>query len=551
MTMALRITTMKLVARTLLIGLLTMMPALPEKFYSDDPLQKEPPPRNVEDARYRKLSDYYDFFRNSFGKAGDRRDDEGAAEVTAQDINSLGEAMASAWWEPRHYYQQLSIDELKAGPGGNHPPAAGTWTIVAAKSEGITPGFTMRDANGDLFVLKFDPVQYPELATGADMITSRIFYAAGYHVPEYYVVRFSADDLRLDDDVNLRDEFGQVRKMRRKDVIELLLDAPRDSTGDYRGIASRMLPGKPLGPFRFDGTRSDDPNDTVPHEHLRALRAYRVLCAFVNHDDSRSINTLDMLHKDADGRQYVKHYPIDFGSTLGSATSGPNAPRNGYEYVWEPKPAAKNLFSLGIRVPKWAKKKYPKIESAGHFEAEVFDPVRWVPEYHNPAFINALPDDLFWGAKQVMALSDNDIRAIVTAAEYSDQRATDYVAQTLIERRDKIGRAFFAGVLPVDKFTLEGDNLVFEDLEVKHGFVDARSHQIQWSNFDNGTEAKTPISSATSTRIPEVSDGGYLAADITAEDPEKAVTVYLRKRGGKLSVVGIDRTYPDSSPRGR
>ncbi len=549
--MALGISTAKLVTKTLLIGLLTVSPALPEKFYSDDPLLKEPPPRNVEDARYRKLSDYYDFARNIFGRAGERRDEEGAPEVTAQDINSLGEAMANAWWEPRHYYKKLSADELKAGPGGNHPPAGSKWTVVAAKSEGITPGFTIRDEDGDLFVLKFDPVRYPELATGADMITSRIFHAAGYHVPEYYIVRFKPDDLQLDDDVVLRDALGQVRKMRRRDVIELLLDAPRDSTGGFRGIASRMLPGKPLGPFRFDGTRTDDPNDTVPHEHLRALRGYRVLCAFVNHDDSRSVNTLDMLHKGEDGRQYIKHYPIDFGSTLGSATSGPNAPRNGYEYVWEPTPAAKNLFSLGIRIPEWAKKKYPHIKSVGNFEAEVFDPVRWVPEYPNPAFINALPDDLFWAAKQVMSLSDDDIRAIVTAAEYSDPRASDYVAQTLIERRDKIGRAFFAGVLPVDKFAVAGGQLVFEDLEVKHGFVDARNHKIQWSNFDNGTEAKTPISSASSARIPEVSDGGYLAAGITAEDPEKAVTVYLRKSGGKLSVVGIDRTYPATSPRGR
>ena len=162
-----------------------------------------------------------------------------------------------------------------------------------------------------------------------------------------------------------------------------------------------------------------------------------------------------------------------------------------------------------------------------------------------------MSDDLFWGAKQVMALSDSDIRAIVETARYSDPRATDYVTETLIERRDKIGRAFFAGVLPVDKFAVEGGKLVFEDLEASHGFVDSRSHKFQWSNFDNASESKSQISGATSAQIPDVSNGAFLAADITAEDPEKAVTVYLRKSEGKLGVVGIDRIYPDSSPRGR
>jgi len=515
---------------------------LAQKFYSDDPLIAEPEPMHVEDALYRQLADYYDFGTNMFGKIGDLRTKAGHP-IPAQAVNTLGEPMESAWWRRRHYYNRMPPDELKRGVGSGSPPSTGgEWTITAAKTEGVTPGFVIQDETGTLYVLKFDPIDYPQLATGADMITSKIFHAVGYNVPEYYVVHFDADRLVVGDDVELRDSIGQKRKMTRRDVIELLLDAPRDSDGRWRAIASRWLPGKPLGPFRFYGTRTDDPNDIVPHEHRRDLRGYKVFCSWVNHDDSRAINSLDMLVEE-DGVRFIRHYLIDFGSTLGSATNAPNSPRGGHEYLWDGSSTVKQLFSLGLWVPPWAKQKDPRIESVGKFEARVFDPVTWVPEYPNAAFVNALPDDNFWAAKQVMAFSGEDIRAIVEVAEYSDQRAADYVARTLIERRDKIGRAHFARVLPLDRFEIRDGKLTFEDLEMTHGFIAAREHKVRWSRFDNESKATSPIDGAVTFGIPGFSDGGYVAAEISAERPGQTVTVYVRKRGGNAEVAGIERSW--------
>ncbi len=522
------------------IAFLTL-PASAQRFYPDDPLFEEPTPRRLENAASRDLSDYYDFFSNLFAKPGEQISEVGP--VPAQAVNTLGEPMVGAWYAQRHYYNRMSIEELQRGAGTGTPPSDdGLWTITAAKSDGVTPGFMIRDSNGEVFVVKFDPLDYPELATGADMISSRIFYAAGYHVPEYYIINFDEDRIVLGDDVELRDALGQRRKMTRRDVIELLIDAPRDSDGRWRGIASRYLSGKPLGPFRYEGTRSDDPNDVVPHENRRDLRGLSVLCAWVNHDDSRSINTLDMLVEE-DGLQYVKHHLIDFGSTLGSASSAPNTPRNGHEYIFNRGTALKQFFTLGIWVPNWAKQHFPGIRSVGNFEAEVFDPARWVPEYPNPAFTNRLPDDAFWGAKQVMAFTDEEIRAIVQVAEYSDPRATRYIADTLIARRDKIGRHFFSQVLPLDRFRVEDGELVFNDLAVDYRFADGRDYTVQWSNFDNQAETKTPISSASSLAIPAAGEGGYLAADIHGGDPNKSVTVYLRRNATGFEVVGIDRKW--------
>jgi hypothetical protein len=69
----------------------------------------------------------------------------------------------------------------------------------------------------------------------------------------------------------------------------LLQRAPRRPDGTYRALASKLLPGKPVGPFQYFGTRPDDPNDIFPHENRRELRGLRVFAAWLNHDDSRAM----------------------------------------------------------------------------------------------------------------------------------------------------------------------------------------------------------------------------------------------------------------------
>jgi hypothetical protein len=444
----------------------------------------------------------------------------------------------------------MSVAELVRGPGNERPPdMSGKWTVVKAKSEGVTPGFEFLDPKKRRYVLKFDPLEYPEIATAPDTLVSKFFHALGYHVPENYIVHFTRDQLVLGKDVQLTDAKGQVRAMTERDITELLLRVPRESDGRYRGGASLFLSGTPLGPFKYHKTRRDDPNDVIPHEHRRDLRGLSVFCAWLAHDDSRSINSLDMLVEES-GVKHIRHYLIDFGSTLGSASYGPNSPRSGAEYVFEWGPAVRQFLTFGLWVPEWAKAKYPDIPSVGRFESDKFDAAEWVAEYPNPAFTNRLPDDAFWGAKQVMAFTDEQIRAIVKTGEYSDPRAADWVVRCLIERRDKIGKAFFDVVLPVDQFRVEGGRLAFDTLTLKQG--DARSpgyrlasepggirYQAQWYRFDNESEVKTPIAGAGSLAIPQSGDE-YLACEVWRDDPKKKVTAYIRKG---TEVVGVDRSW--------
>jgi hypothetical protein len=336
------------------------------------------------------------------------------------------------------------------------------------------------------------------------------------------------------------DHYGKKRRMTRQDLAIVLENVRPARGGLIRALASRFIPGSPVGPFRYYGTRADDPNDTVPHEHRRDLRGLRVFAAWLGHDDSKALNTLDTLVEEH-GARYVKHFLIDFGATLGSASYGPNSPRSGGDYLFAWGPASRQFLTLGFWVPKWAKARYPDLPAAGAFESVLFEPERWVPEYPNPAFTNMTAEDAFWAAKQVMAFSDSDIRSVVKTGEYSDPAAEEWVVQRLMDRRDKVGRAFFRHVLPLDGFAVHNGRIEFTDLEARH-FGSEREYQVEWFAYDNATGDRTLLAGERSFAVP-ASAGAYAIAEIRATPGKHTVSVYVR--GGR-EVVG--RTFgPDST----
>lgn len=518
--------------------------AEPLRFYPDDPLERIPDPVRVETAKRRSLHELYDFALNSFVKPGVRQNSDDP--TPAQAINTLGEVPDSAWYANRHGARRMSLGDLVRGAGTDNAPAKeGVWTVFQSKAEGVTPGFRVRDTQGRRYVFKMDPKRYPELASAADVVGAKFFHALGYNVPENYIVTFRREQLVPDPKGKFVDSRGRERPMTPRDLDDILKNAPRDAEGRYRALASFYLPGELLGPFRFHGVRSDDPNDITPHEHRRDLRGLHVFCAWLGHNDAKSLNTQDSLLNDGPFR-YIRHYLIDFGASLGSDSFTIKSPRAGNEYLIGWKPAAVQMLSLGFVIPDWAKADFPVIPSAGRFESHVFEPERWTPNYRIPAFRNRLPDDEFWAAKQVMAFRDDEIRALVGTGEYSDSRAVDHLTRVLIERRDKIGRCYFAKVLPLDQFQVRNGRLEFVDLGVTHGFASPREYKIRWSRFENGRGRTQPIPGegpAIPASFAASPAGSFAVAAIEADDPEKQVIAYLRKDVGGVNVVGLERTW--------
>jgi hypothetical protein len=521
-----------------------------QKFYSDDPVARDPDDRNIPTPRRYKLSDYYDFIQNSFGNPGDRK------PRTAMNINTLGEVPESSWYANRHTRRRMTIEELVRGPDRGSGPAPGTWKVLRGKNEGITPGFRLIvDERGDGYAIKFDPPGHLEMTSSADVIGTKFFYAMGYHVPENYIVHFRAEQLELGENAIITDTLGRERKMDRRDIHELLNKVARSPDGRYRAVASKILNGEDLGPFRYYGTRPDDPNDVFPHEHRRELRGLWVMSAWLNHDDSRAINTIDMLVKE-NGRQFIRHHLIDFGSILGSGSVSEQKPRAGNEYLWEPGIAFTRMLTFGLYDRHWIHIRYPVFASIGRLEGDYFRPEKWKPEYPNPAFVNCLPEDAYWAAKIVMSFTDEEIRQIVATGQLSDKWAEEYLVQCLIKRRDKIGRYWLNQVNAVDRFEVEGDRIRFEDVAVRHGVAKPpAAYTIEWFRYDNEKDRKTPLrvtqeATGSPFAIPgeamEARPGQYYTGQIRKKgdgSPKipKAVHIYLRSEGRGVKIVGIER----------
>jgi hypothetical protein len=533
----------------LAVWLGTSTRAVGPRFFPDDPVAVDPETQNADSVKPRDLSQEYDFIENTFKSPGDRRN------VRALNVNTTDEVPDSSWYTNRiGTAAVMSVEDIVRGPFRHPGPSEGTWTIVGGKSEGISPGMRARDASGTLYYIKFDPPSNPEMATGAEAVSTRFFYALGYHTAENHIAYFHRKDLVIEEGATVWDDYGRNRLMTQGDLDVLLGKAARGADDRYRVIASRALEGTDLGPFKYYGTRLDDPNDIFEHEHRRELRGLRVFCAWLNHDDSRSINTRDFLVEDQ-SRRIVRHYLIDFGSTLGSGSTQAQRPRAGNEYIWEGRPTLLTMLTFGFYVRPWIKVKYPNLPSIGRFEAEFFEPDKWKPEYPNPAFDNSRPDDEFWAARRLMALSDEAIRAVVRTGQYSDPEAESYLAETLISRRDKIGQLWLNGVLPLvdcklaDTGSLSCTNVAVETKTAQP----PDEYGVRWYRFDNQGDSAHAIGDEIVAREPrftasrEVLDGNeFLMAEIRGKHPQHAgwatpMKVYLRHTANGWQTVGVDR----------
>ena len=525
------------------------------KFYPDDPiLADDDAALDASGAKAVELSEIYDFVDNVWGSPGEQ------ASIRAVNVNTLDEVPDSSWFTNRIGIRDMPLAEIVRGPNKFERLEAKEWTVVSGKGPGgFHPGFRAvhPDDPKQIYQLEVDPPGHPQMATGAELIGTLVYHALGYHVVDVYPIRVHPDRIRISTEATIRDASGR-RRFTRADLDSVLRLGARDREGGVYFSASRFEEGKDLGHFLYHGTRSDDPNDIHPHEHRRELRANRVFAAWLGHDDSRALNSLNMLVQE-NRRPHIRHYMYDFGAILGSATRFPDPAPSGHEYYVDKNASLKALGTLGLNVPPYLRAPYPDMPpSVGFFASEAFEPQRWKPNYPNAAFRNMNREDAFWGARLVARFSDATIKGIVDAVGYDDPRAAEYLTRALIERRKKVARVWLTGVNPVVDVALSSDGtLTFSNAAVTAQVATAPAkYVVSWSRFDNATGVHHAVGDAVDAREPRLTapssllrEGEYVAATIRTEHADypvwrQPVQAYFRRTQNIWKTVGLYRVVP-------
>jgi hypothetical protein len=524
------------------------------RFYPDDPLATDNDTAfDASGARSRDLSEGFDFLTNQFGEPGDRQ------QIRAVNVNTLDEVPDSSWFTNRIGRGQMSVADIARGPDRVERLDIEEWIVTDDKGPaGFQPGFRAVDARDSrpiserqVYQLELDTEKYPDLATSAEMIGTTIYHAIGYNVVDTYLVNVDPRKVRVNPEATVRDASG-VRRLTDRDIEEIFKLGARNPDGTYRMSASRFVEGRPMGNFTHFGTRPDDPNDIYPHEHRRELRANRVFAAWIQHDDSRALNTLDMLVS-TNGKSYIKHYMFDFGAILGSS---PDRRAAGFAYMYEGKSTLAGLATLGVWTPSYEFADYPKdlYPYVGLIQGDTFDPERWKPSYPNRAFSNMRPDDAFWAARIVSQFSDEALAAIVKKAQFREQRAADYLLSVLIQRRDKVVNAWLNGVNPLVNFRLASDGtLTFDNAALlARTSTPPTGYAVSWSRFDNATDAHEAVGAETTVpaataRVPQgLETSQFISVSVKTLHPDRTVwaqpvRAYFRREAGTWRTVGLER----------
>ena len=307
-----------LAACGLLAGVLAVTQAAEQKFYADDPLTREPETQDASGAQPWDINLFYDLSYNLFVMPGRE-----PANVRAQNVNTIDEVPDSSWFTNRIGSRTLTLDELVRGPVAGAPPAPTKWTITREKSAGAAAGFTAltRAArrSSSRSTRRRTRKGRPEPSWSRPSSSGRSATTRS----STFLTEMRREAIEIAPTATMRRPSGDRTPLKDSDVSAILERANRRPDGSYRTAAGRLLAGKVLGGFKYDGTRPDDPNDIVPHEHRRELRALRVFGAWTNLTDMKAGNTLDTVVTEG-GKGLVRHYLQDVGSTFGVGANGPH-----------------------------------------------------------------------------------------------------------------------------------------------------------------------------------------------------------------------------------
>jgi hypothetical protein len=491
----------------------------------------------------------------------------------ATNVNALDEVPDSSWFENRIGRFGMTPEEVERGACDGPPlDPNGPWTVKGAKPNGANPGFLIKATDGRRYLLKFDGTLQGERATTADVLGSRIYHAVGYWAPCNTVVFFTRDILTIDPEAESEDDEGNDVPLTWADVDTVLSKSYRLPDGRYRASASEFLPGRPLGPWRYQDTRRDDPNDVVPHQDRRELRGGYVLASWLNHFDTREQNTLSVWVEAPDGeRGHVRHYYLDFGDCLGSLWDQEGISRRlGHAYYLDIPYLVNDALTLGLQERPWEDPHLgPAGTTLGYFGVERFVPEEYRTGYPNPAFIRASERDKAWMGRILADFGDAHLQAALRPARVRDPVTKREILRILRGRREKLLARWLSVVSPLSHPHVRpgpgGARLCLRDMAVVGGVVSAEQRRYVAVAHEDGLDAPRPLPAVERpapeepcVALPPVAGASadsprYLIIEVriersrpgAAENPPGPLRVHLYALGGDdYRIVGLERPHP-------
>jgi hypothetical protein len=495
----------------------------------------------------------------------------------ARNVNSMDEVPDSAWFTNRIGAKPMSVDEFARGACEarvilDDPTEDGVWVVDQGKMNGSSAGFRVNIPGKGKYLFKSDqegPTQTgDERPTAASAIGATAYNAVGFFTSCEQIVYFKPSALKLTPDLKYADNSGIVRNFDQK-ALDKVLKGTTKRGELIRMQASAWLPGHLLGPFRYIGTRGDDPNDIIDHEDRRELRGGRLLAAWLDHFDAREQNTMDSWISDR-GKDdpdsspgYVRHYYLDTSDCLGSEWAWDGiSKRLGYSYLLDYGDIALDFVTLGIRSPP-----YDHIERTsgrkqfGYYNVKDFDPEGWKNEYPNPAFSRMTERDGAWMARILSRFTPEMVVALSKLGEFSDPGDTAFVAETLEGRLERILERYLTRLSPIaDVHVEDGALLCGVDLAELRSVRDAGTfHYAAWLASGAPLAVTRRSGAGLCVALPRVAGDGGPPDDAASRYVEVAITdgvasgplvAYLYDRGPArgYALAGIERP---SRERGR
>jgi hypothetical protein len=480
----------------------------------------------------------------------------------SQNVNALDEVPDSSWFSNRIGPFGMTPAETALGPcapGSGDAPTP--WQVTGAKPNGANPGFIIQDASGQRHLVKFDGTVQGPRATAADVVVSKLYHAAGYTVPCNRVAYFRKSDVTIREGATAETASGDEEPLVQRHLEDVFAKALVLPDGRLRASTSLFLTGKPIGPFTYQGTFDEDPNDVIPHQDRRELRGMRLLAAWTQHFDAREQNTLSMWIATSETEGYVRHGIIDFGDCFGSIWEPPSLGRRlGHSHYFDLSETLADWFTLGIPTRPWDEARFgPSGKVFGYYDVQGFEAEDWKAGYPNPAFSRMSERDGAWMARIIAQFSDEHLEQLVTIARLGSPALDAELFRLLSGRRDRVLERYLTRLSPLAWPTLRTRgtvDLCLRDLAEQSGVRRGHTRGYAVTAYPGGTPQRIERVSAVSghrvcsalPRVPGASPSmpGYLIVDWVSQSegfaPEYPARVHLFDLGaGGFRIVGLER----------